>query len=260
MWTERIALGVTLAGLATQATADYAHAPFHDRPVDVADLALRVLDGEAVAVPSDDVPLAAAVAAMLLISERGLAEAYEEAVGGDDDADEDGDDGAGEEEGDAYASAHATLEAARPWIVAVPQDAELADLLTRLESLMPTPERPASLDADPEAAEVLAQALVGQLERAADADLYLGRDLGRALDTVAGIAAQGCAAAPDARPRLFEVAALYFEDALEAPLSVMTPDAAGRIEDGFEAAPDGDAAVCDTLVAAFGETRERLFP
>ncbi|SMX33100.1 hypothetical protein [Maliponia aquimaris] len=252
MWTDRIALGAALSALMTPALASYANMPFHDRPFAVADLALRVLDGEAVALPTEDLPLVAAVASLLLVSELGVAEAYEEAV-------EDGDDG-DDTEGDAYAAAYALFQTVRPWIDAVPQDAELADLVARLDALMPTAQRPQALDADPEAAEVIAQALVGRLERAANADLYLGRDLPRALETVAQLAAQGCAQVEDAQPRWFRVAALYFEDALEAPMSVMAADQAERIEDGFEALLDGDLTACATVSLAFTETRERLFP
>lgn len=257
MWTDRIALSAALAALMTPAAAGYGHAPFHDRPYEVADLALRVLDGEAVTLPTDDAPLAAAVAALLLVSELGVAEAYEE-IFEDEDEDEADEDEA--EEGDAYANAYAQLQAVRPWIAVLPEDAELSDLVARLDALMPTPEQPAVMDADPEAAEVVAQALVGQLERVANADLYLGRDLSRAMETVSQLAAHGCAYDEADRPRWFQIAALYFEDALEAPLSVMAAEEAESIEDGFDALLNGDMAACDAVGAAFVDARERLFP
>ncbi|ETX27817.1 hypothetical protein [Roseivivax isoporae] len=257
MWSDRLVLGAALTALAGPALADYAHAPFHDRPFEVADLALRVLDGEAVPVPQDDVPLAAAVAAFLLVSELGVAEAYEEAVEGEEE--EEGED-EGEAEGDPYGAAHALLQTVKPWIAAVPQDAELADLVARLDALMPTPERPDVMDADPEAGEVVAQALVGQLERAADADLYLGRDLGRALDTVSRLATDGCATDEAARPRWFEITALYYEDALEAPVSVMAAEPAERIEADLDALLSGDLSGCDSIGDAFTTARESLFP
>ncbi|SDE03962.1 hypothetical protein [Ruegeria marina] len=253
MWTDRIALSAALAALMMPAWADYANAPFHDRAYEVADTALRVLEGEAVAVPTEDAPLAAAVAALLLISEVGLAEAFEEAVEGDDEEED-------ASNGDGYANAYALLQTVRPWVAAVPSDAEIVDLMGRLDALMPTAERPEKLDADPEAAEVVAQALVGQLERAANADLYLGRDLARAMATVSQLAAHGCAYDEAVRPRWFEIAALYFEDALEAPLSVMAADPAEQIEDGLERLRDGDLSACDSVGKAFVDAKERLFP
>lgn len=241
-----LALAVTPALAPAPAAADYTHAPFHDRPFEVGDTALRVLAGAPVPVPEGDVPLAAAVAALLLLSEVGLAEAFEEAVEGGDEED--------------YRAAHALLQTLRPWVEAVPQDAETADLMARLDALMPSPDRPERLDADPEAAEVVAQALVGRLERAADADLYLGRDLGRAMETVAELAAEGCRVADAARERRFEIAALYFEDALEAPLSVVAPDEAEAIEEGLDALRAGDLSACDAVGGAFADARQRLIP
>jgi hypothetical protein len=118
MWTDRIALGAALAALVTPAVATYANAPFQDRPYEVADLALRVLDGEELMPPTGDMSLAAAVAAMLLVSELGVAEAYEGIFEAED---EDESDEA--EEGDPYAKAYAQLQVVRPWIAALPQDA-----------------------------------------------------------------------------------------------------------------------------------------
>lgn len=249
----RSALSLALAAAVSPAVAGYAHQPFHDRPLEVADLALQVLEGAPVPVPvpvPGDGPLAAAVAALLLVSELGLAEAYEEAVEA----------GAGEEGRAAYAAAHGLLQTVKPWIAALPQDAELTDLLARLDALMPGPERPAALDADPEAAEVLAQALVGRLERVADADLYLGRDLGRAMETVAQLAVQACASDPAARPRRVQIGALYFEDALEAPLSVLAAGPGERIEEGFAALHAGDLSVCGDMEDAFLAAHRMVFP
>ena len=262
MWTERLIPLAAFAAMAAPASADYTHAPFHDRPLDVAALALAVLDGEHMPVPSEDVPLVAAVASFLLVSELGLAEAFEVAVGGDDDEEEEED---GDETGeiDGYDAAYALLQTIKPWLAAVPESAETSDLIARLDALMPTPERPARLDSDPEAAEVLAQALVGQLERAADADLYLGRDLRRAMDTVSGLAAQACAEADGNRAEVVHVTAVYFEDSLEAPLSIMAAEPAERIEDALYdlRAATGDASgPCEDLATGFADARKVLFP
>lgn len=262
MWIDRIASAAGLAALAVPAAADYARAPFQDRPLEVATLAFRVLEGEAVEVPAEDIPLAAAVASFLLISELGLAEAYEEAVGGGEDEDEEeiGEEG---EEPDAYIVAYALLQAIRPWIAAVPQNPDLVELTARLDALLPTPERPAKLDSDPEAAEVVAQALVGQLESAANADLYLARDLQRAMDTVSAIAATGCASGQTDRTHTIRAAAVYFEDSLEAPLSVMAAEPAERIEDALDLllGDEGDATrACVDLAAAFADAKRIMFP
>lgn len=246
MLIDRAFLSMAVAAMVTPVAADYAEAPFHDRAFEVADLALTVLKGgEPVTIPADDMPLVAAVAAFLLISEMGVAEAFEEAVEGDE---------------EDYAQAYDLLQTVRPWVAAVPQDDDVTDLMARLDTLMPTPERPAKLNADPEAAEVVAQALVGQMERAADADLYLGRDLPRAMDTVSRLATEGCAEDAKVRLRWFEVTAIYFEDALEAPLSVMAAEEAEAIEEGIEVLQAGDLSACTAVADAFDQANRRLFP
>jgi len=164
---------------------------------------------------------------------------------------------------DGYAVAHALWQALTPWLAVLPLDAEGRDLIARLDALLPTPQRPASLDSDPEAAEVLAQALVGQMERAADADLYLGRDLARAMDTVADLAARGCAAAPAGRGAVLGITALYFEDSLDAPLSILAAGPAARIAAALAALdpPAGDPAqACADLAAGFADARREVFP
>ena len=245
MWSRCLIPGVLMA-LAQPALADYARTPFHDRAFAVADLALTVLAADSpVAVP-DDTALAAAVAAVLLLSERGLSEAYEEAVE---------DDGEG-----AYAAAFGMLQKLRPWVGAVATDAQTAELMARLDALLPTPERPARLDADPVAAEAVAQALVGHLERVADADLYLSRDLSHAIDTVSDLTAQGCAVDGVGRARWLDISALYYEDALEAPLSVLAPEQAEQFEDWLKAVAAGDPSACETLDTAFADAKRRLFP
>lgn len=261
MWTKRLVPLTICAAWAAPACADYTHAPFHDRPFEVAKLALAVLDDPDVPVPAHDTPLVAAVAALLLVSEIGLAEAFEEAVGGDDDDDDDEVDDALDNDG--YATAYGLLKTIKPWFAAIPQSSESRDLIARLDALMPTPERPAKLDSDPEAAEVLAQALVGHLERAADADLYLGRDLARAIDTVSGLAAQGCAQATEGHEEVFHIAALYFEDSLEAPLSIMAAAPAERIEDALAQLTTATGEVsgtCQDLLAGFSDARKVMFP
>jgi len=155
------------------------------------------------------------------------------------------------------------LQRLKPWFAAIPQSSESRDLIARLDALMPTPARPSKLDSDPEAAEVLAQALVGHLERAADADLYLGRDLARAMDTVAALAATACAQASQDRAKVFHVSALYFEDSLEAPLSILAAAPAERIENALEEliTTTGDVSgACTDLAAGFSEARKVMFP
>lgn len=259
MLTKSLTAFAALLGCATSALAEYNHRPFHDRPLDVARLAMAVRSGDPLQVPTDDVALVAAVAAFLLVSELGLAEAYEEAVAGDD---EEGEGDADADKTDGYPAAYALLQDLKPWLVAVPQNAETRDLIARLDGLMPTPERPETMDRDPEAAEVLAQALVGQLERAADADLYLGRDLRHAMETVAGLAAKGCEETGPQRAEIITITSFYFEDSLEAPLSIMASEPAERIElalDSLRMSQDISHA-CQELANGFADARKLVFP
>lgn len=265
MWTERFSCLAFCATLAVPASAQYASAPFHDRPIEVGRAALAVFDGEEIEIPAQDPALAAAVAAMLLISEDGLAEAYEEAVEGseDDEADDDA-----TIENDPYMRAFMLLQMVRAWIAVLPTDsgsqAAIEDLMARLDVLMPSPEVPEHLDADPEAAEGLAQALVGVLETAADADLYLGRDLRRAIETIVGLVETTCHLTDIAESRQnFRVVALFHENTLEAPLSVMAPDSAEEIEEALDLLaqqPEGPSEACELLAAAYAEASDVLFP
>lgn len=254
---------IPLAGLAaTCATAQQAETPalpFVQNPTEIAVVAMALADGDDVALPENDHVFTAAVVALLLTSEVGIAELYEDVVEGGGDGD------AGS---DPYANAYALLQTLKGLIQTLPDargDADVNDLLARLNALMPTPQRPASLDADPEAGEVIGQALVGALERATGAELYLARDLRRGMQTVAHLVAHGCNARgfdhqPDA---LFTAAAFYFENDLEAPMSIMASAEAKIIEAGIETLVETgpvDIDACFDVDDAFDTAMTAMFP
>ena len=181
----------------------------------------------------------AALAATLLLSEEGVAEAYEEAAEG---------------EAGAYPFAWAALGRVRPL---VPETEETAATLARLDALLPGPERPGRLASDPEEAEGHAQMLVGLMEPLADAELYPGRDLGAALTTVADLAARGCGAAhgPEVGAELMLIAAGRYEETLGATLGVLAPGAHEAIAGALEAPGD-----CAALAAGLERAGEALAP
>lgn len=198
-------------------------------------------EAELAARPADR-GLAAAALAHLLVSEAGLAEAYEEAAEG---------------EAGAYALGEAILGRAEGLAEGLAAEmspggrSEMAELLGRLRELMPGPERPERLSPDPEEAETYTQALVGVLERELDIDLYPGRDLARAAGTVRDLGGQGCA---EGGAQRLAVAGILYEAALEDMVSVLAAEAGEAAEAGFEAIGAGRVeAGCKRLLPALDE-------
>lgn len=262
MWIKPI-LTATAVLAGTSLSAEGFARPFVTQPTLIAMQAMALAEGADGVTEGQEPEFKAAVLALLLVSELGLAEAFEEAVAGGDD-DEHEEDG---EAGDPYGRAYDLLQSVHRLIVSLPgvgENAEVVDLLGRLDALMPTPERPARLDADPEAAEVIAQALVGVLERELRTELYLGRDLGTALQTIAHMVAHACNARgfDHEAGSLVSAAAFYFEETLEAPLSVMMPEAGETIEEALDRLEDSqsvDLDACFDLSLAFDDVAQ-LFP
>lgn len=196
----------------------------------------------------------AALAATLLLSEGGVAGAYEEAAEG---------------EAGAYPFGRALLaRVAEIWRAIRPTDGSAASdevdaALARLGALFPAPTPPGRLAADPEEAEAHAQALVGRLETIADADLYPGRDLPGALAVAGEVAGSGCdaLAAGDAGlgAERIAVAGLHYEETLGATLGLLAPDAHEAVEGALDRLPS-DPAACAALDAALGRARDALAP
>lgn len=259
MLTKALIPFAVLAATFTGARAETPALPFVQSPTEIAVAAMALAGGDDVALAQNDQAFAAAVTALLLTSEVGVAELYEDVVGGDDD----GDGGS-----DPYADAYALRQTLNGLIQTLPDardDADVNDLLARLNALMPTPQRPATLDADPEAAEVIGQALVGALERATGAELYLARDLQRGMQTVAHLVAHGCNARgfDHEAEALFTAAAFYFENDLEAPMSIMASVEAEIIETGIATlvgTGSGDIDACFDVDDAFDTAMTVMFP
>jgi hypothetical protein len=186
----------------------------------------------------------AAVASLLLVSEAGLAEAYEEGADGDI---------------WSYPVAWAMFQQVRAISTQISAGAgaqtvmDLEDTIERLAGLIAEADPPERFAADPEEGEAYAHRIVGLLEQAADADLYLSRDLPRALRTVRALAVEACSNG-QVDIEGIAIAAFYHEDALENPLSILASDAQSAAEDAYEALLDaeGDAEeACGQLIAAF---------
>ena len=189
----------------------------------------------------------AGVISVMLLSEIGLSEAYEEAVEGGE---------------TSYLHAWLILQAIDLRLRAVTADHEALTLLEQLTALMPVATRPTKMDPDPEAAEAISQALVGVLERVTSAELYLGRDLASATQVVRTLFQNACAA-PEGplRTQFGDIAALYFEDVLEAPFSVMVPNHLSTIDDALDLGSDQlDTQRCMSIQSAFDRIIETLFP
>jgi len=206
---------------------------------------------------ADDPGFRAALIASLLLDEGGVAEGYEEAVGG---------------EGEAYAVGYFALQRVKAlWSglsgKANPEQAAgVAAMVAMLDELFPGESPPQSMSPDPEQAEAPAQQFVGLIEAVSNADLYPGRDLAGAARMVREIAASGCEAiaAQDGGVGFerIRVASAYYAQTIEATLGVMAPEAASAVAEGLEALgdPDADAAACAPLLAALEAGQEKLTP
>lgn len=208
---------------------------------------------------ADAAPFRAALMASLLLDEGGVAEGYEEAVGG---------------EALAYGTGYFALQRVKSlWDGLAPaaspeQAANVGEMLAMLDSLFPTATLPDTLAADPEQAEAPAQQLVGLLEATANADLYPGRDIAGAAARVHDIAASGCKAlaAGDTGTgaEALTIAAAYYGSTVGDTLGVMAPDAAEAVEHGLDAVGESDPAeaaeACPALLDALATGQKALTP
>ena len=212
----------------------------------------------------------AAVAARLLLAEGGLAESLEASADGDADADgEAGRDAGGDTmDADVRAFARAVLgrvaTLAGGLVASLPPAAraDASTLLDRLDALLAR-EGGRGPAAPPEAVERLAQGLVALLERAADADLYLDRDLGGALATVRRLTGEGCAAAdPALGAETLAIAARYHEETLSSTFALLAGTAEARADVARTALAEGRArgSACPALLDALDAAGETLSP
>jgi len=194
-----------------------------------------------------DIVTQAAVVAVMLLSEIGLSEAYEEAAEGEE---------------TAYFQAKSILTEIDVRVRAITSNPDTLMILNELSALMPSPTRPSRMDPDPEAAEAIGQSLVGALERDVAADLYLGRDLVRATHVIQTLFQDACDLPAGAtRVQYSEIAAVYFQDTLQAPFSVMVPNATETIASHSAlVGQDLDLDACSAISVAFDTIITTLFP
>ena len=208
---------------------------------------------------TDTAGFRAAMMASLLLEEGGVAEGYEEATEG---------------EAPAYATGYFALQRVKAlWQglagrASLEQSAELAAMLAILDGLFPSQEMPERLSPDPEQAEAPAQQLVGLLEGVADAELYLGRDLGTAAAVIRELTDQGCASLQAGKAALgveeLRIAAAYYGQTVHDTLGMMAPEAAEAIEEGLEELDQGEAVeaakACGPLLEALANGQAALTP
>lgn len=226
----------------------------------------------------------AAVMSLLLVSETSVSEAYEEA---------------GEGSAADYMVGWGMLQRIKArWDEVRPPDggqsAEGVDeAIAALDELFSTADPPKKFVSDLEEAEAHAQRLVGFLESTMAADLYPGRDLRQAAATVRELAGKGCAnflqGELDTGRESLVIAAFYYDNTLQAPLSVLAPEAQAEVvstlgrfgsgqeeedsfgsdersehellEEALEAAPGQiDAAECTLLLSVLESVQAALTP
>lgn len=169
---------------------------------------------------ASDPPYTAAVMTLLLTSQTGVAEGYEEAVEG--------------EEG-PYAIGWAALARTQElWADLKPlasedQAFEIDDMFDDLNALFTGPEIPAAAaSADPEEAEGSAMRITGFLESLASASLFPNRDLGALLKHTHALASAGCDAYTAGQRRVADAhlawTAFAFEEYLGGTLGLFAPE------------------------------------
>lgn len=219
------------------------------------DSVARVRDGIAAArdflapLAHKDPVLIAAVMSVLLLSDEGVAEAYQEAVA---------------EDPEAYPQGWAALQAVHHlWSLLSPRVEErlrmdVEDALAELDRLLPAPRPTAGLTGDPEDAEEPAHRIVATLERISDAQLYPDRDLGRLARHTLELAQAGCQWFEAGEERLAQerVRAAQLSYQYLADLAgLLAQDAHAQVTEQFESLEAGEARSCSKLLDALDELR-----
>lgn len=229
-WT-RFASALTAAdpGLADKVEEAFEATEDAVEPADAVAAALPLaLEARAVVSESrvEDPAFAGAVMVLLLVSETGVAEGWEEAAEG---------------EVGAYAVGWAGMPRLYElWAIIEPQANEtqrfeIEDQLGELQGLFERPTPPNMDGADPEAGEGAAVHVAGFLEDATGAWLFPDRDLPALLDRTRTVAVDACAAYEADDDLLGDAhlawAAFAFEEYLAGTLALFAPEPTEEIED-----------------------------
>lgn len=201
-----------------------------------------------------DLTFTSAVMTMLLLSDDGVAERYEEA-----------------HEGDrfGYPTSWATLQRIQALWSASSEDIAdrearhtVDEALEALHELIPSPLPPQVFTGDPEDAEEPSHRIVGALERLTGADLHPDRDLGRLVEFTRELAEAGCESyATDPALGLENVAWSHMHFAYFAkPLSLFGPGVMARLGGAYgrfgETAAVAPESACAELLEALHEARD----
>ena len=202
----------------------------------------------------EDPAFVAQLIQMLLLTEDGVAEAFEEFMEGSP----------GE-----YLEGWAVLQRAKGWwarirSVVTGNHASVDEPLQELDGLFPSPVPPTDIVEDPEAAEEVAHRIVAALEEVTGVPLYPERDLGRIALLTRSLVAAGCEANRSgngrlAREHLF-AARFAYEQYLADAVEVLEPDLHERIVARLAGLTDDEdsAEACDELLSDIDELA-RLF-
>lgn len=162
----------------------------------------------------------AALMTLLLLAEEGVAERFEEAAEGEE---------------EAYAGGRAALQRVEElWEGLEPlssetQRFEVNDMLAELGTLFPSPMLPdPALLIDAEAAENPAQRIAGFLEELADASLFPDRELGGLVSLIEDSVERGCDASERGEAAVanqhLAIAGFYYAQYLGGTLSLLAPE------------------------------------
>lgn len=200
----------------------------------------------------------AAVAALLMLADDGVAEGFEDAVEAED-----------EDDIYEYSNGWAAFQRVKQlWanlrpLASEAQAAEIELALARIEELYPSVTPPDLQGADPEAVEDPGRQFVSTLEGVVQAYLYPERELGRVAATVADLVADGRAAYEAGLTELalerVLLAQFFYRENLRRLFDLIVPEAHAQITEAFEAlAEDVEAAgvaTFDRLLQALDEGR-----
>lgn len=226
--------------------------------LEVRDLTLGARD---TLVPSDlraDPAFVAALVKMLLLANDGVAEAYEDAAGGDP-----------WEYPNGWAALRRTRELLTELRPRLDEDAaaDVDETVAALAALFPSPGPPDLFRGDPEEAEAPAHRIAALLEREIGVSLFPDRDRPSLLERIRSVIDDSCVAYGEGSPQLalqgITSAHFFYDEYLRpiAGLFAQEPDA--RARGGFDhllghVTPEDGVGRCEDLSRAIGDLQEVL--
>ncbi|MDB2663101.1 hypothetical protein N9Y61_04610 [Paracoccaceae bacterium] len=192
-----------------------------------------------------DLDVRAASLSLILVSEDGLSEFYEEAVEGEE---------------IFFELAKETLKTVESSIEQISEDKDVLAALAGLQDLFPGKSEKSRLDLDPEAAEGAGHELIAALEKGLSLDLYFSRSFNVGIERFHDLVITACDIVDDNHLKeSISVANFYFENEIEATLSVLLPDENEDVSEIFDLNKTNQSDICPELNYTLQTVQDKLF-